>query len=131
MMGMCAGLLGPKSGNVDFIQVFVCFFEGQGRHEYAKESFQVERAGAVGGGRGRVNPPPRRLVWRFWKVWRVCTVSPDRFGLLRFRWLESKAGYIANRFHWKPVLPKPVLLQTGFVINRNRFTTSEPHSLVP
>ena len=25
----------------------------------------------LGGGRGRVNPPPRRLVWRFWEVWRV------------------------------------------------------------
>ena len=23
----CAGLVGPKSGNVDFILVFVCFFE--------------------------------------------------------------------------------------------------------
>ena len=25
----------------------------------------------LGGGRERVNPPPRRLVWRFWEVWRV------------------------------------------------------------
>ena len=25
----------------------------------------AERDGAVGGGRGRVNPPPWRLVWRF------------------------------------------------------------------
>ena len=30
------------------------------------------RAGPVGGGRGRVNPPPRSLVWRFWEVWKVC-----------------------------------------------------------
>ena len=47
LMGICGGLVGPKSGNVDFIQVFVCFFEGQGRHGYARESFQVERAGAI------------------------------------------------------------------------------------
>ena len=28
----------------------------------------------MGGGRGRVNPPPRSLVWRFWEVWRVWRV---------------------------------------------------------
>ena len=28
MMGICGGLVGPKSENVDFILVFVCFFEG-------------------------------------------------------------------------------------------------------
>ena len=27
----------------------------------------VEWPRTVGGGRGRVNPPPRSLVWRFWR----------------------------------------------------------------
>ena len=30
LMPICAGLVGPKSENVDFPQVFVCFFEVQG-----------------------------------------------------------------------------------------------------
>ena len=47
------------------------FFEGQSGDEDSKEEFQLSSPDRPGGGRGRVNPPPRRLVWRFWEVWRV------------------------------------------------------------
>ena len=33
LMPICAGLVGPKSENVDFPQVFACFIEVQGRGE--------------------------------------------------------------------------------------------------
>ena len=33
LMPICAGLVGPKSANVDFPHIFVCFFEVQGRGE--------------------------------------------------------------------------------------------------
>ena len=56
MMGTCAGLLGPKSENVDFMQVFLCFFEVQGRGEEFQgipgEQFGTPRGGIKGG----VNP---------------------------------------------------------------------------
>ena len=45
--------MGPKSENVEKPVVFVCFFEGQGSHETAKESLQPsepERWEGVGGG---------------------------------------------------------------------------------
>ena len=61
-MGICGGLVGPKSGNVEKALVFVYVFEGSRGHEDAKESFKIFRAEAVGGGRGRVNPPPCGLV---------------------------------------------------------------------
>ena len=67
MMGICAGLVGPKNENVDFILVFVCFFERQSGDEYSREEFRISEPDRLGGGRGRVNPPPRRLVWRFWR----------------------------------------------------------------
>ena len=71
MMGTCAGLVGPKSENVDFIQVFVCFFEGSRGPRGRQSRERPSEPRGLGGGRGRVNPPPRRLVWRFWEVWRV------------------------------------------------------------
>ena len=71
LMPLCAGLVGPKSENVEISLVLRLFFEGsrgpRGRQDREKSS---EPRG-LGGGRGRVNPPPRRLVWRFWEVWRV------------------------------------------------------------
>ena len=60
-----------KSENVETPLVFVCFFEGQNGEEDSREEFQPASPDRPGGGRGRVNPPPRRLVWRFWEVWRV------------------------------------------------------------
>ena len=50
MMGTCAGLLGPKSENVDFIQVFVCFFEGSRVPRVHRGKSATRRAEAVGGG---------------------------------------------------------------------------------
>ena len=57
--------MGPKSENVGFSLVLPLLFEGSrpagGRHRNERSS-EPDR---LGGGRGRVNPPPRRLVWRF------------------------------------------------------------------
>ena len=53
MMGIYAGLVGPKSGNVEKVLVFKAFLKGQGSHEYARESLQLsepERWEGVGGG---------------------------------------------------------------------------------
>ena len=71
VMGICGGLVGPKSENVGFSLVLRLLFEGSRGHETAKESLQASEPTRLGGGRGRVNPPPRRLVWRFLEVWRV------------------------------------------------------------
>ena len=53
------------------IHIFPTFFQIPIGHEYARTSFQPSEPDRLGGGRERVNPPPRRLVWRFWEVWRV------------------------------------------------------------
>ena len=65
--GICAGLVGPKSENVVFSMVLLLLFEGSKGHETARESLQLSEPTRLGGGRGRVNPPPRSLVWRFWR----------------------------------------------------------------
>ena len=67
LMPMCAGLVGPKSENVEISLVLPLLFEGSRGHESARESLQPSEPDRLGGGRGRVNPPPRRLVWRFWR----------------------------------------------------------------
>ena len=41
------------------------FLKGQNGHETAKESSHPSEPDRLGEGRGRVNPPPWRLVWRF------------------------------------------------------------------
>ena len=71
VMRIGAGLLGLKSENMHAIAAASRFLRGQGSHKYAKESLQLSESDRLGKGRGRVNLPPRRLVWRFWEVWRV------------------------------------------------------------
>ena len=71
VMGICGGLVGPKSGNVEKVLVFKGFLKGQGSHEDARESLQRSGPDRLGGGRERVNPPPRRLVLEVLEVWRV------------------------------------------------------------
>ena len=41
VMGIYAGLVGPKSENVEKVLVFKAFFEGQRSHEAARESLQL------------------------------------------------------------------------------------------
>ena len=51
--GVCGGLVGPKSGNVEKVLVLKLFLKGQGRPEDAKESLQFsspDRWEGVGGG---------------------------------------------------------------------------------
>ena len=64
--------MGPKSGNVEKPWVFKAFLKGSKKPRAFQEHELNSGPGRLGGGRGRVNPPPRRLVWRFWEVWRVC-----------------------------------------------------------
>ena len=54
------------------------FFEGQSGDDESTEELQLSSPERPGGGRGRVNLPPRRLVWRFWEVWRVCYLVAER-----------------------------------------------------
>ena len=60
--------MGPKSENVGVSLVLALLFEGSraaGGRQDGKESAERYR---LGGGRGRVNPPPRSLVLRFWRL---------------------------------------------------------------
>ena len=54
--------MGPKSENVEKTLVFICFFEGSRGPRGRQSREHVAGPRGLGGGRGRVNPPPRRLV---------------------------------------------------------------------
>ena len=66
MMGIYAGLVTPKSENVEKVLVFKAFLKGSRGPRVIQPSERLAEPDRPGGGRGRVNPPPRRLVWRFW-----------------------------------------------------------------
>ena len=72
MMHICSGLVGPKSGNVEKVLVSKSIFRASKKARLPQPNERLSGPDRLGGGRGRVNPPPRRLVWRFWEVWRVC-----------------------------------------------------------
>ena len=59
--------MGPKSENVGFSLVLPLLFEGSKRPRAFQENEQTGERRRLGGGRGRVNPPPRRLDWRSWR----------------------------------------------------------------
>ena len=63
--------MAPKSGNVEKVLVFKAFLKVSRGPRVIQEDEQLAEPDRPGGGRGRVNPPPRRLVWRFWEVWKV------------------------------------------------------------
>ncbi len=56
--------MGPKSENVSFSLVLPLLFEGSKAAGGRQPNEQVSGPWRLVGGRGRVNPPPRRLVWR-------------------------------------------------------------------
>ena len=60
-----------QSDNVEKVLVLPLLFEGSRAARGRQENEQPSEPDHLGGGRGRVNLPPRRLVWRFWEVWRV------------------------------------------------------------
>ncbi len=64
VMGICAGLVGLKSGNVEKVLVFKAFFEGSKGPRVRRDREKFAEPRCLGGGRGRVSPPPRSLVWR-------------------------------------------------------------------
>ena len=70
VMGIWGGLVGPKSGNVEKVLVFKAFLKGSRKPRGPQGKFAVERAGPVGGGRGRENLPLVGL-FRGFRVWRV------------------------------------------------------------
>ena len=65
LMPMCAGLVGPKSENVEKSLVLQAFLKGSRVPGGFWENEQLAENWRPGGGRGRVNPPPCGLVWRF------------------------------------------------------------------
>ena len=63
--------MGPKTENVEISLVLPLLFEGSRVPGVFQENEQHCEKSRLGGGRGRINPPPRSLVWRFREVWRV------------------------------------------------------------
>ena len=43
VMGICGGLVGPKSGNVEKVLVFKAFLNGQRGDEYSREELRNSR----------------------------------------------------------------------------------------
>ena len=64
VMGICGGLVGPKSENVGFSLVLPLLFEGSKAAGARQPNERPGERRRLGGGRGRVNPPPRILVMR-------------------------------------------------------------------
>ena len=69
-MGMRGGLVRPKAGNVEKVLVLPRLSRGS-RGPRARQDRENRSNGRLGAGAGEVNPPPRRLVWSFWEVWRI------------------------------------------------------------
>ena len=70
IMRICAGLVGPKSENVDFSLVFQAFLKGPKERRVRQPYEQPSEPERLGGGRGRVNPPPGACL-EVWEDWRV------------------------------------------------------------
>ena len=65
-----------KQAHRQEIHILRTFLKGQSGHGDSREELQLSEPDRLGGGRGRVNPPPRRLVLEVWEVWRVwCLVT--------------------------------------------------------
>ena len=62
VMGICGSLVGPKSGNVEKVLVFNGFFNGSGGPRGGQDHERPSEKRRLGGGSGRVNPPPCGLV---------------------------------------------------------------------
>ena len=65
VMGLCGGLVGPKSGNGGFALALIVFFEGSRGPRVRQRKSAAIRPLPLGGGRERVNPPPRSLFGGF------------------------------------------------------------------
>ena len=61
----------PNRAHKQQIHILPTFFACHRGARRRQENEQLSEPDRLGGGRGRVTPPPRRLVWRFWEVWRV------------------------------------------------------------
>ena len=62
MMHICGGLVGPKSENVEKPLVLPLLFEGSRAARLPQENEKLIEPDRLGGGRGRVNPPPCGLA---------------------------------------------------------------------
>ena len=65
------GIVRFKRAHKQAIHILPTFWKRPRCDGSAGAGLQASEPDRLGGGRGRVNPPPRRLVWRFWEVWRV------------------------------------------------------------
>ena len=77
VMGMCASLVGPKSGNVEKVLDFKAFFEGSKGPRGRQDREQLSEPTRLGEGRGRVSLPPWGLFggFRVWRVWNLVSAS--------------------------------------------------------
>ena len=64
--------IGPKWAHKQIKHIFAKDFSGSRGPRVRQSREQLSEPRGLGGGGGRVNLPPRRLVWRFWEVSRVC-----------------------------------------------------------
>ncbi len=64
-MGIFGGLMGPRSENVEKVLVLKAFLKGSRVARGDSENEQPSELDRLGGGRGRVNPPPCGLVQGF------------------------------------------------------------------
>ena len=71
MMHICGGLVGPKTENVGFSLVLPLVFEGSKAAGVRQEDEMYSEPCRLGGGRERVDPPPRRFVWMFWEIRKI------------------------------------------------------------
>ena len=63
--------MGPKIENVSFSLALPLLFDGPREPRVSQECKQLAEKYRLGGGRGRVNPPPEEIVLEVLEVWRA------------------------------------------------------------
>ena len=91
LMPICAGLLGPKSENVEISSVLNAFLKWSRGARVIQMNEHPRSPDRLGGGRGRVNPPPCGLVLRFGRFGGF----GDRFGGVYTPRGKSLSGFLA------------------------------------
>ena len=90
-MSIYGGLKGAKSENIEISLVLPLLFEGSGWPRGFQENERTAEKWRLGGGRGRVKPPPCGLVGgfgRFGGFWFKASTRPEARGLGGFNLTE-------------------------------------------
>ena len=75
LMHIISPYVRSKRAQKQKVLIFAKDFAFQGSHEGSGAGLRGAEPDRLGGGRGRVNPPPRKLVWRFWRFGGLVTAS--------------------------------------------------------